>query len=57
MEKDFIEERERPDDAGLYDWEQFEEYADSVGIGYAKEDWEAWWECWCKGHDAGYRFK
>ena len=38
--------RKKPKNADWYDWEAFERWADITGIGDAKNDWIAWWECW-----------
>jgi len=45
-------EREKPEDADLWDWDAFQAHADRNGYGEYTDDWSPWWECWKAGYSA-----
>lgn len=38
--------REKPSEAEVNNWNEFELWADSQGIGTHVDDWSPWWYCW-----------
>ena len=46
-------ERQKPENADFYAWDEFEKWADKKGIGDHKEYWEDWWDCWQSGYIVG----
>jgi len=41
-----MSERERPEDATFYGWDEFQSWADAHGVGDHPDDWMPWWGCW-----------
>ncbi len=47
-----MSEREKPDNADAFGWDEFEELADSPNGSFGTDtgDWMAWWEVWKAGY-------
>jgi len=41
-----MKKRKKPENGDVYEWRQFEVWADANGIGIHEDDWTIWWDCW-----------
>ena len=43
-------ERQKPENADFYAWDEFNKWADKNGIAYHLGQWEPWWNCWSSAY-------